>query len=216
MLMDLRSPSVPALRTVQWMSVPSMASTENSMMPSSTRMEAPGSSALASSTILRHDAACALHVNFREREALPRRKLHGWCQASRPARISGPFVSSKIAHGLAISGAHAAQRSIRRACSCVPWLKLKRAMSMPAAIVARSFDSSSTAGLERADDLRSFCHGFLPGAFAAFRFCASTIQQNEPAADVATGSFDCFARKGLTLTQLLDFSDPRPCRLQYS
>ncbi len=90
----------------------------------------------------------------------PAASCTGWCRQAGRANLRAFRVkqdSARTGH----LGAHAAQRSIRRACSsCVPWLKLKRAMSMPAAIVARSFDSSSTAGRSVQTIFRSFCHGF--------------------------------------------------------
>ena len=148
MLTDLRSPNSPLLRTVQRMSEPSTASTRSSMSPSSSRMGWPGPTTRANPAQV-CETSCAVPSTTRSvstREP-PSRSSTGRPPASEPVRISGPRVSSRMAHGEPRSRRTRFSRSMRARCSsCEPCEKLKRATSMPADSSPRRAVSSSTAG----------------------------------------------------------------------
>ena len=148
--------------------------------------------------ILRHDAACALHVSFREREALPRRKLHGLAPGKQARANLGALRVKQDSARAGHLGAHAAQ-TVHTA----RVLLVRSVAEVEAGDVhARRYHCAQLRLVvdgrpERADDLRSFCHGSLPWRFRGISFLR--IDYTAKRACRRCGDrlvFDCFACKG--------------------
>ena len=132
-LIPFFSPSSPPLITRQTISVPVVSCTSKQIRPSSIRICPPAVTSCGSplyvmetrslspstSLVVRTNVWFSFNVTFL------------WSFSS-PVRISGPFVSSRMATGTFSSLRTSFKRSIRIFCSSwSPWEKLKRATSMP-------------------------------------------------------------------------------------
>lgn len=146
-LMPLWLLMTPSFCTSQIMSVPEMEVTSIEMSPSSSRMAVPGATSSCSwgqvmpTKEASPGSSPVVRVNTCPRLscALPSLKFF--------RRISGPFVSRRMATGRSFSPRSALMRSMRTFCSAwLPCEKLKRATFMPFSTSASSTPSRSVAG----------------------------------------------------------------------
>ena len=132
-LTPLRSPSSPPLSTVQIISVSVFSRTVSSMSPSSIRIFLPIWTSSTRPPYVIETFVLSPSISFVVSTNLsPASRLTFLPPFNTPVRISGPFVSSRMATGFFSSSRIFLSISILDFCSSwSPWEKLNLAISMP-------------------------------------------------------------------------------------
>jgi len=137
----------PLFSTRQWISVPWMSSTVSAIRPSSMRIVEPTSTSSGSPLCETGMRSLVPKTSSVVKMTVCPRSSSTGSVANLPSRISGPFVSNRMATVLPSSPA--ACRMLRMLLPWVsksPWEKLRRATFMPASINFLSISGESLAG----------------------------------------------------------------------
>ena len=112
------SPSSPPFNTLQVISLPLIVFTSSSIRPSSIRILLPGSTSSASPSYVMDTFLASPSISsVVSVNSSPASNFTFFPSFSKPVRISGPFVSSRIAIGFPISSRTDFRRSILPFCS---------------------------------------------------------------------------------------------------